>query len=66
MESSDEQFCLKWNDYQNCIKSTFKVCNEHKDSILPSSKCLKFKKGSKPVFVNYKLDFMYKMQPKFL
>jgi hypothetical protein len=23
MVSSDEQFCLKWNDYQHCIKSTF-------------------------------------------
>ena len=21
--SSDEQFCLRWNDFQQCIKSTF-------------------------------------------
>jgi len=28
MGSSDEQFCLRWNDFQHCIKSTFQSLRE--------------------------------------
>jgi len=31
MGSSDEQFCLKWNDYQHCIKSTFQSLRDDSD-----------------------------------
>jgi len=31
MGSSDEQFCLKWNDFQQCIKSTFQDLREESD-----------------------------------
>ena len=32
MGSSDsDQFCLRWNDFQQCIKSTFQGLREEKD-----------------------------------
>jgi len=31
MGSTDEQFCLRWNDFQQCIKSTFQGLREEKD-----------------------------------
>ena len=31
MGSTDEQFCLKWNDFQSCIKTTFQGLREEKD-----------------------------------
>lgn len=31
MGSADEQFCLRWNDFQDCIKSTFQGLREEKD-----------------------------------
>ncbi|XP_023321927.1 modifier of mdg4 isoform X3 [Eurytemora carolleeae] len=31
MGNQDEQFCLKWNDFQQCIKSTFQDLREESD-----------------------------------
>ena len=31
MGSADDQFCLRWNDFQQCIKSTFQELREEKD-----------------------------------
>jgi len=31
MGSTDEQFCLRWNDFQTCIKSTFQGLREEKE-----------------------------------
>lgn len=31
MGSQDEQFCLKWNDFQQCIKSTFQDLRDESD-----------------------------------
>ena len=31
MGSADEQFCLRWNDFQQCIKATFQGLREEKD-----------------------------------
>ena len=28
---SEEQFCLRWNDFQQCIKSTFQGLREERD-----------------------------------
>ena len=31
MGSTDEQFCLSWNDFQQCIKSTFQDLRDEND-----------------------------------
>jgi len=31
MGSTDEQFCLRWNDFQDCIKSTFQDLRDEND-----------------------------------
>ena len=31
MGSTDEQFCLRWNDFQQCIKSTFQDLRDEND-----------------------------------
>jgi len=39
MGSTDEQFCLRWNDFQQCIKSTFQDLRDDKDFLDVTVSC---------------------------